>query len=67
MIVNVDGYISELPYEAATLEFRSGSNGVAGTLVIRDAQGEKLPMRSIAAEFNLPQRPWWARIKEIAA
>lgn len=65
MIANVDGYIIELPAGAEILEFRSGRDHTAGTLVVRDAAGEKIDRgKCIAAEFNLPQKPWWERLAD---
>ena len=66
MIVNVDGYISEIPDDAAFIEFRSGDE-CAGTIKVLDAEGNELGRKSLAAEFNLPQRPWWERLDEVAA
>jgi len=68
ILVNVDGYISELPEGTAYIEFRSGQSltevtHVAGVAVYRDEAGERLESRSLAAEFNLPQAPWWERVE----
>lgn len=71
VIVNCDGYISVIAGDIATIEFRSGDrdHGVntAGGFIARDAEANEIPKKSIAAEFNLPQRPWWERLEESVA
>ena len=66
MIVNVDGWIAEIPDGVETLEFRSGDAHMAGALVARDASGERVQTRHICAQYKLV-KPWYEEIKDVVA